>query len=219
MHAENHILNVNCAEGDMLTYSEIEGRRIIRGIMDLVRAYAPDGDKIALASLCSHIGVRETYHIKADYKIKNDDILYGKQFSDAIGYGSYRTDTHHSDGTGLTFYYLDGTEERISNTGWQAGRWRPETETNPTYYQIPFSSLYNSKISNLICGGRSIAAEKIAYSALRVMVNTNQTGEAAGTAAYLAISSNVDISKVNINKLRETMKEEGSIIFDVPKNQ
>lgn len=213
MNAENHILNVNCADADMLTHSEIEGRRIIRGIMDLIRKYADGGDKIALVSLCSYIGIRETYHISADYRIKNDDILYGKDFSDAIGYGSYRTDVHHSDGTGLTFRYLDGTETRIYNTKTEHGRWRPETSENPTYYQISYSSLINSEVDNLICCGRSIAAEKIAFSALRVMVNTNQMGEAAGTAAYLALSGNSSMKNVDINKLKETLKKGGSIIF------
>ena len=40
-------------------------------------------------------------------------MLYGKPFDDAIGYGSYRIDIHHSDGTGLTFRYLDGTRKDL----------------------------------------------------------------------------------------------------------
>jgi hypothetical protein len=40
---------------------------------------------------------------------------------------------------------------------------------------------------NLCCAGRMVDCEREAYGALRVMVNCNQMGEAAGRAAVRAV--------------------------------
>ena len=69
------------------------------------------------------------------------------------------------------------------------------TEPAP-YYQIPFSILVQEKISNLIPVGRMLNADAGAFGALRVMVNLNQLGEAAGIGAYLAISQQKDIQSI-----------------------
>ena len=45
------------------------------------------------------------------------------------------------------------------------------------------------------------------------MVNCNQTGEAAGTAAALALSSGMSVAAVDGTKLRQTMAAHGSIII------
>jgi hypothetical protein len=44
---------------------------------------------------------------------------------------------------------------------------------------------------NLCCAGRMIDCEREAYGALRVMVNCNQMGEAAGRAAARAVKGAV----------------------------
>jgi len=215
MHAETHVFDVNCAVADMLTYSEMEGRRQIRAVMDLIRKYAPNGKKISLVDLCSYIGIRETYHIESMYKLKNKDVLYGTRFQDAIANGSYRVDIHHSNEPGITFRYLNGVEEVVRGNGMphEFRRWREETEVNPTYYQIPYRSLVSQKVKNLLMAGRMLDAEEEAYSAVRVMVNTNQTGEAAGVAAYVSLAQDGDVRNVNANDVRKLLKEGGSIIL------
>jgi len=215
MHAETHVFNVNCAKADMLTYSEIEGRRQIRAIMELIREYAPNGKKAALVDLCSYIGIRESYHIESMYKLKNKDVLYGLKFQDAIANGSYRVDIHHSNEPGITFRYLNGVEEVVRASGMphEFRRWREETEEDPTYYQIPYRSLISGKVKNLLMTGRMLDAEEEAYSAIRVMVNTNQTGEAAGVAAYISLAQDGDVRSVNANDLRKLLKDGGSIIL------
>lgn len=50
-------------------------------------------------------------------------------------------------------------------------------------------------------------------TATNSMVNMNQTGEAAGTAAYLAINTNTPIPKLNPAKVRKTLSKKGSIII------
>ena len=213
MLAGTRVFGVDCSNAEQLTEAEIEGRRQVRAFMDIIRKYVPDNN-IALQALPSQIGIRETRHVKCQYQIKGDDVLYGKRFHDAIANGSYRVDIHHQDKPGLTFKYLDGTQS-YNRPGYPnvTGRWREETEINPTFYQIPFCSLVPGKYNNLIVAGRMLDADLVAFSAVRVMVNMNQTGEAAGTAAYLALESSTPIPKLNVAKVRKTLAAGGSIII------
>ena len=216
MHAENHVFGVNCANAEQLTYSEMEGRAQVRAVMDVLRKYMPGGEKITLLSLPSYIGIRETYHIKSLHQVKNDELLYGVKYEDAIGNGSYRVDIHHDVGAGITFKYLDGTSMVIPEVGKpsQSGRWRDATDTNPTYYQIPYRAILPcTNIDNILFAGRMVDAQAEAFSALRVMVNTNQMGEAAGVAAALAVKENQSAKNIDVKKLRNHLSELGAIIL------
>src|SRR5699024_2015545 len=108
-YAGTRVYHTNSSDGRELTLSEIEGRRQVRAIMDLLRKYA-DGNKMSLVSLPSYIGTRETRHIHCKYRLSNEDILYGRRFDDAIANGSYRVDIHHQEKPGLTFKYLNGIQ-------------------------------------------------------------------------------------------------------------
>ena len=73
--------------------------------------------------------------------------------------------------------------------------------------------MVNRRVANLIMAGRMIAADKAAYGAIRVMVNLNQTGEAAGVAAAIANRKRCDAVAVNAGDLRKALADGGSIIL------
>jgi len=214
MIAGTRVFNVNCANADELTKAEIEGRRQIRAIMDMIRKYNPD-QKLRLVGLPSVIGIRETRHIKCLYQVSDEDAMYGKRFNDAIANGSYRLDLHHQDKPGLTFYYLDGTEiySRSDFQPSEKKRWREETVTNPTFYQVPLRSIIPQGSENLMVAGRMLDAGMIAFSGIRVMVNMNQLGEAAGVTSYLALNQNKPVHKVDATEVRDELAKGGSIII------
>ena len=96
----------------------------------------------------------------------------------------------------------------------EISRWREEIEKDPTYYQIPYRSLVpDSRIENILYAGRMIDSESEAYSALRVMVNCNQMGEAAGVAAALAVEKSCTAANVDTKVLREQLLKLGAIII------
>jgi len=45
------------------------------------------------------------------------------------------------------------------------------------------------------------------------MVNMNQTGEAAGTAAYLALDTNTPIPALDAARVRHVLADNGSVII------
>lgn len=213
MLAGTRVYGVNTAEAEDLTRAEIESRRQMRAIVEILNTHAAEG-KLALVAIPSQIGVRETRHIHALYRLTDDDILYGRRFDDAIANGSYRVDVHHQEKPGITLMYLNGWEvwER-SDAPSVKRRWRPETDENPTLYQMPLRSLIPAGHDNLMVAGRMIDAEPRAFAGVRVMVNTNQMGEAAGVASYLALRDHQPIGEVDPAEVRRVLADGGSIVI------
>ncbi|MCG3147576.1 MAG: hypothetical protein PCFJNLEI_01016 [Verrucomicrobiae bacterium] len=213
MLAGTRVYDANAAEAEQLTFSEMEGRRQVRAIMDLLRKYVP-GWRGVLQALPARIGIRETRHVRCQYQLTAADVLQGRQFGDAIANGSYRVDVHHQDKPGITLKYLDGTQEYCC-PGAPPVRslWRPPEKVDPTFYQIPLRSIVPGTFPNLLLAGRMFDAEPEAHAAARVMVNMNQTGEAAGVAAWLALDSNTPVTTLAAARVRSKLAAGGSIIL------
>lgn len=213
MLSGTRVAGKNPADGEQLTFCEIEGRRQVRAIMDIWRKYVK-GKSITLHALPSQIGIRESRHIKGICRIAGNDLLYGKKFDDAIASGTYPVDIHHQDKPGITFKELNGTQH-YCRPGKAAvvSRWRKKTADCPKYYQIPLRSLIPQNSKNVIAAGRMLDADREAFGAVRVMVNLNQTGEAAGVAAWHALTSGLEIAQVNSRDVRKTLAAGGSRVL------
>ena len=213
MLAATRIHGINPANADDLTHGEIESRRQVRAIADILRADSP-GCRLSIEALPSRLGLRESRHIRSPYQLTGDDVLSGKSFDDTIAQGSYRVDVHHQDKPGITLRYFNGTEE-YHRPGFpsERTRWRPETATNPVYYQIPYRTLLplNGPL-NVIVAGRMLNVDPTAHAAVRVMVNMNQTGEAAGVAAVLALETNQSFAALDVTALRARLIATGSAL-------
>ena len=191
--AATRVNNCDPSDADDLTAAEIEARAQLSRLVDAAnRDYPlPDGNRLSIAAIAPYMGLRESRHAHCLYRVSGSDILSGRRFPDAIARGSYRVDIHEHEG--IVFRYLDGTESRMSadpgsgSIRWTKSRWRPETPSNPTFYEIPYRCLVPQDSVNVLCAGRILDCERDAYGALRVMVNCNQMGEAAGLAAARAL--------------------------------
>lgn len=214
MVAGTRVHGADCSDADWLTRAEIEGRRQVRAMCDIVRDNFPGGQAVGLAALPARIGIRESRHAECLHTLTEEEVLTGKRFPDAIANGSYRVDVHHPDRPGLTFRYLDGTEEYVvPGEPTQKRRWREKTPENPTFYQIPYASLVPRGSKNVLVAGRLLDADRGAFGAVRVMVNCNQMGQAAGTAAVLALREGIGVAQVSPEKLRASLRSQGAVII------
>lgn len=213
MVAQTHVFGANCAMACELTAAEIEGRRQMRAILDLLRKYGERQD-LALVGLPSYIGIRETRRFHTDHVLAEEEVLHGVRFPDAIANGSYRVDVHHPSGGGFLFKYLDGSQVDYCNGGQRVtGRWRPETPTNPTFYQVPYRTMTSRHCPNLLLAGRMVGTDRGAFGAVRVMVNLNQIGEAAGEAAHLSLAKDGQVAAVAPTELRQALADGGSVML------
>jgi len=213
MVAGTRVAGANCADGDELTRAEIEGRRQVRALCDILRRRR-GGEGVVLLDLASTIGIRESRHARCLHRLTEAEVLEGRRFDDAVANGSYRVDVHHSGRPGLTFRYLDGREEHVApGQPTEIGRWRPQRPDSPTFYQVPYRSLVPGGLRNVLVAGRLIDTDRGAYGAIRVMVNCNQTGEAAGAAAALAARDGTAFAEVDASRLRAALAERGAVVI------
>lgn len=195
---ENHqmlsgtrVFGADCSDADQLTEACLEGRRQVQSICDLLREHFLGGRGVPLAWLPAKIGIRETRHARCLHTLTAEELLTGHRFKDAIGNGTYPIDVHQAGGAGI--------------------RWGHLPKDVP-FYQIPFSSLVPRGAKNVLIAGRNIDADEGAFGAVRVMVNCNQMGQAAGVGAWLALDSDAAVDSLDVKKLRATLRDQGAVI-------
>ena len=220
MRADFHIQGFHMDRADDLTAAELEGRRKMLGMVRMLRKYGEPGEEYNIIASSSYIGVRDSIHFKTRYCANEMDLLLGKQFDDVIMQGTYSVDIHHAHDNGITFKYFDGSQHTCYG---KSGRevqsnWRKELNIDEkehpiaTFYQVPFDILVGEKYDNFIAAGRMLNADIGSFGALRVMVNLNQLGEAAGVAAYLTLHQNKTLQTISGAEVRKTLRDGGSAL-------
>jgi len=174
---------------DDLSRAEIDSRRQALQLVRFLRGHCPGLENVQLLGTGAQVGVRETRHILGDYVLTGADVLAGRRFADAIARCSYPIDVHDPTGT-------RGRLEGIA----------------ADYYEIPYRCLVPRQVDNLLVAGRCISADHEGAASARVIPPCYATGEAAGTAAALAVRQGVPPRALDAALLRTTLKQQGAIV-------
>ncbi len=113
-------------------------------------------------------GKRESRRYVGDLLMNQNHIDSGGRFDDLVAYGGWTMDDHHPAGL---------------RTSEPPNIFHPA----PSPFGIAYRSLYSINIENLMFAGRNISVTHAALSATRVMATCALLGQAAGTAAALAV--------------------------------
>lgn len=184
------IAGIDATKTEDITKGLVEGRKQVQEVMDFLRKYVPGCKEVELIQVASALGVRETRHIVGKYELTVDDIMDQKHFDDAICTFGYAVDIHDAQGNGGVFQEVNH------------------------YYTIPFRCLVPVECENLLVAGRSICGSSEAAASYRVMPCCIAMGQAAGTAAALALKTGGEAAEVDTQLLRRTLVEQGAVIKD-----
>ena len=77
-------------------------------------------------------------------------------------------------------------------------------------YEVPFKTLYSSKVKNLITAGRCTSVNETMWDIMRVIPCCAVTGQAAGTAAAMTD----DFSALDVKTLQEKLKNDGVVLHE-----
>lgn len=173
-----------------LSLAEIEGRRQVWMIYKYLKKHVPGFSNAQLLSSGPSIGIRSSRRMKGMYEITASDMIRETRFEDSIACCSYPIDIHSADGTATdtTFLRYGG------------------------YYTIPYRCLINNHVSNIMAAGRDVSSTFEANASLRISPCCTALGQAAGTAAALAVRHNVTPLDVQISELQDILKQNGAII-------
>ncbi len=154
-------------------------------------------EKAELMDYPSQLYIRESRHILALYQLSLLDLIENVDFPDKIALSSYPVDyqaTTPVDGGFVVF--------------------------NPGLYSIPFRSLVPQEKLNLLVVGRSTGYGSLAAGSARVIPTGMAVGEAAGTAAAIAINRQVNFHQMTedqqlINYLQERLITQGVDLMEI----
>jgi hypothetical protein len=186
----SRVHGVDGTDPDQMTEAEIVGHRQVVYLLDFLRGFVPGFEHCHLIDTGAQIGVRETRRIMGEHLLTADDVFSARIFGDAIARVSFPIDIHDVKGGGGFF---EGPREG-------------------PYYTVPYRSLVPLEVDNLLVAGRCISATHEAHASLRVMPPCFATGQAAGTAAALAIETRVRPRDVDVRLLRRTLQDQGALV-------
>jgi hypothetical protein len=79
-------------------------------------------------------------------------------------------------------------------------------------YNIPYRSLLPNRLDNLLVAGRCISVEHRVHHATKEIPPCMATGEAAGTAAALAVASGTGVKQIDVALLQKRLRDQGAIL-------
>ena len=180
---------VNATDPDFLTAAEIAGRRQALEYTRFLTDRVPGYERAQLAALSTQVGVRETRRVHGDYRLTRDDVLSARRFDDGIGLCGAPIEDHHGG----------------ADTHWQ---YLPDGQA----VEIPYRSLVVRDAVNVLVAGRCFSATHDAHASVRSMAQCMAMGQAAGTAAALAVATGVDPRDVSAAALRTRLAGDGAIL-------
>ncbi|MCD6291476.1 MAG: FAD-dependent oxidoreductase [Anaerolineae bacterium] len=202
-----------------LTRAEMEVRREVWRLLRFLQENVPGFERAYIHSTSPQVGVRESRQIVGDYTLTGDDVRHGRKFEDAVARGSWWIDIHCP--FGLTYPVHLCTIEcprREKCPFWAAEHDKSMFHREDLYppeddwYDIPYRCLVPQKIEGVLVSGRCISATHEGMAGARVMGTCMAIGQAAGTAASLAVRQGIQPRAVDVAELRRTLRGDGALV-------
>lgn len=197
---ENDVLHFNSTrvirkspiDGKELSEAEIEGRAQIRELVDLLRDHVPAFAHARICSIATQIGIRESRRIRGRAYVTREEFMRGMTFPDGIVRATYPIDIHSSGGRGTEITHLP------------RGAW----------YEIPYGCIVPKDMDNLLVGSRCISVDSAIHASVRVMPPVCSLGQAAGTAAAMALENKSAPHELDGAELKERLIKNGRNLVD-----
>jgi hypothetical protein len=180
---------VSGINAEELSFGEVEGRRQCRDTFEFIREVAPGFERAYIAEIAPQIGIRETRRVRGEYMLSEDDVLDCVEFPDAIGVNGWPVEEHVA---GSVEFRFQRNEKGINH--------------------LPYRMLLPLNIENLAVAGRCASMTHGGQSAARVSGPCFAMGQAAGTAAHLALQRGAPLRGLDTGLLQKALEEEGAYL-------
>lgn len=162
--------------------------KIAYGVWDHIKNHGDHGaDNWELEWIGFLPGKRESRRYVGEYTVTQNDVEAEGRFEDLVAYAGWSMDDHFPEG----FYYPNGCSTI----------WHPA----PRPWGLPLRCMISKNIRNLVFAGRNISVTHAALSSSRVMATCAVLGQALGTAVAQSLADGVDIRKIDVARLQQTL--------------
>jgi hypothetical protein len=180
---------VNGIDAAQLSYGEVEGRRQCWDVFQFIREVTPGFEKAYIVEIAPQIGIRETRRIRGEYVLSGEEILDCADFPDSIGVNGWPIEAHVSGDVKFVF----ARKERGFN-------------------QLPYRMIVPLEVDNLFVAGRCASMSHEGQSSARVSGSCFVMGQAAGTAADLALQAGLPPRNLEVKALQRRLEQEGAYL-------
>lgn len=204
--------------GEDMTRAELDIRREAWKLIAFIRAELPGCENAYLQATSPQVGPRESRQIVGEYMLTGDDVHNGAKFDDAIARGSWWIDIHCPLGNTYPVHLcIVECPQQEACPFWRAQHdemyhradlYPPQGD----WYDIPYRSLLPLEIDNLLVSGRCIGATHEGMAGARVMGTCIAIGQAAGTAAALAVAQDIRPRDLDPQALRKALRQDGALV-------
>jgi len=170
------------------TRAEIQGRRDAWKMFELWQAAPPEFEESYFMTSGPTAGARESRRIVGDYVLTGADVREGRRHDDVVLLGAWRLDRHPPD-----------------KPGYHDIPWTPP-------YDIPYRTLLPQGYENLLVAGRCHSATSEALASSRVTATAMGMGQAAGTAAAMAVTAGASPREIQVPALQAKLLAAGAIL-------
>lgn len=184
----SRVSGIDSTKPESATYGEIEARKQIYDIEKYLKKYVPGFEGARIDRIAPFLGIRESRVIVGKYVLTADDILSCRRFDHVIALASYPVDIHHAQGGDCSLYWCEDS------------------------YDIPYETLLPQQVENLLVAGRCSSMTHEAMASTRVMSTCMALGQAAGTAARVALADGVKLESVDVKKVQDELKKQDAIL-------
>lgn len=197
VNSPSGLIKFDPTQTDQMSRGQAVTTRQVFRKMDLLRKHVRGCEDAVLYSIAPQLGLRDSRRVVGQYQLTEEDILNSRKFPDGIANGVHPIDLH-------------------TNSARFQGRHLVLTPCGD-YYQIPYRCLLPGDPKNLIVAGRSVSSTFTAQGSLRVMATCMGLGQAAGTAAALAVQHGTDPASLGADELRQTLIHQGAYLGEEDK--
>lgn len=184
---KQHVPEADGSSAERQSEANIRGRAGLLRLLRFVRSL-PGCEGATVNHMAPYTTVREGTRIVGETTITEADYRAGRLFDDALAYSFYFIDIHELEGVRVE-HLLGGVV--------------------PT---LPLSALTPNGTERLLSAGRTISADRVAFSGLRVQASCMAMGQMAGAAAALGARTGVPSRSVPLDDIRALLREHGALV-------
>jgi hypothetical protein len=178
-----------------LSAGEVEGRRQAVDYLRFLRARVPGFEAAYALEIAPQLGIRETRRLVGEVALTADDVLGCADFADTIGVNGWPLELH-----------VAGDVE-----------WRWPAVGSRGFNQLPYRMLLPKRETagaalNLLVAGRCASMTHEGHSAARVSGPCFAMGQAAGTAAALALQHSLSPHELPAVELQRALETDGAFL-------
>jgi len=177
---------------------ELEGRRQIVDYLRFLRTKVPGFERAYALDIAPQLGIRETRRLVAEHMLSGAEVLACADFDDTIGVNGWPLEQHVAGDVRWSWPPIPGSR------GYNQLPWRMLLPRWPSA----------GGVGNLLVAGRCAGMTHEGQSAARVSGACFVMGQAAGTAAALALASGRALRSLDVRELQRRLLAAGAFLGD-----